>query len=181
MLKSADNLLKKRQEHFKVPAAVEKLNYTPCTSKEPSKKEISRVLGNSLGEVNRGSMDETFRYQTMDRHFDEKKTVKISGVSQLLQDLIEKEFQARGNTAKYNDDVMKTHVCPDGEDCVLVEFCNNLPAASTRSIGNTLSISGIHLAVERWKPKAEKSEAVGSQSVSRIWGNEYTLAEMDEE
>ena len=62
-----------------------------------------------------------------DRVFDEEKTVKVSGVSQLLRDLIEKEFQRRRNTAEYNDDVNKVYVCPDGQDYVLVEFSRNIP------------------------------------------------------
>ena len=63
-----------------------------------------------------------------DRHFDEKKTVKVSGVSQLLRDQIEKEFQTHGNTANFSDDVSKLHVCPDGEDYVLVEFSKEIPS-----------------------------------------------------
>ena len=59
--------------------------------------------------------------------FDERKAVKVSGVSQLLRDLIEKEFHTRRNSAKYSDDVNKLYVCPDGQDCVLVEFRQDIP------------------------------------------------------
>ena len=56
------------------------------------------------------------------RSFNEKKTVKVSGVSQLLRDLIEKEFQTKGNSTSYHGDVNKLYVCPNGKDHVLVEF-----------------------------------------------------------
>jgi hypothetical protein len=58
--------------------------------------------------------------------FDEKRTVKVSGVSQLLRDQIEKEFQRKGNSTGYNDDVNKLLVCPNG-DYVLVEFEKDIP------------------------------------------------------
>ena len=59
--------------------------------------------------------------------FDEKETVKVSGVSQLLRDQIVREFQTKGNSTGYNDDVNKVHVCPNGKDHVLVEFVNDIP------------------------------------------------------
>ncbi|XP_028398975.1 uncharacterized protein LOC114522484 [Dendronephthya gigantea] len=48
MLKSADNLLKKRQEYFE-HVTVEKLKYTLSTKDEPSDEEISRMLARCLG------------------------------------------------------------------------------------------------------------------------------------
>ena len=50
------------------------------------------------------------------RSFDEKKTVKVSGISQLLRDQIVREFQTKGNSIGYNDDVNKLLVGPNGED-----------------------------------------------------------------
>ena len=58
MLKSGNDLLRKRQEYFKAPFPVEKLNCTSCASKQPLNEEISRVLGNSLGGVYVGNKDE---------------------------------------------------------------------------------------------------------------------------
>ena len=58
--------------------------------------------------------------------FNEKKTVKVSGVSQLLRDQIEKVFQTKGNSTGYNGDVNKLHVCPNGKDHVLVEFVRDI-------------------------------------------------------
>ena len=72
-------------------------------------------------------MDEAFKHQMGDRIFDVKKTLKVSGVSQLLRDQIEQGFQKFGNTARYTDDVNKLYVCPDGQDYVLVEFCRDIP------------------------------------------------------
>jgi hypothetical protein len=61
------------------------------------------------------------------RSFDEKKTVKVSGVSQLLRDQIEKKLQTKGNSTGYNADVNKLHVCPNGKDYILVEFVKDIP------------------------------------------------------
>jgi hypothetical protein len=58
--------------------------------------------------------------------FNEKKTVKVSGVSQLLRDQFEKEFQTKGNSTGYNDEVNKLHVCPNGKDHVFVEFVRDI-------------------------------------------------------
>jgi hypothetical protein len=63
----------------------------------------------------------------MDREFDEKKTVKVSGISQLLRDQFAREFQTEKNSTGYKDDVNKLYICPDGEDCVLVEFAKDIP------------------------------------------------------
>ncbi|CAB3989845.1 tripartite motif-containing 45-like [Paramuricea clavata] len=52
MLDNANNLLTNREEYFKAPIPVAKLNYTSSTSKEPINEEILRGLANSLGEVN---------------------------------------------------------------------------------------------------------------------------------
>ena len=62
MLKSGNDLLRKRLEHFKPPVAPKKLNYTPCTSKQPLNEEISRVLKSSLGEVNGGNRHKGKKY-----------------------------------------------------------------------------------------------------------------------
>ncbi len=63
----------------------------------------------------------------MDREFDEKKTVKVSGISQLLRDQFTREFQTNKNSTGYDDDVNKLYICPDGEDYVLVEFAKDIP------------------------------------------------------
>ncbi|XP_028398979.1 uncharacterized protein LOC114522487 [Dendronephthya gigantea] len=102
-----------------------------------------------------------------DEHFDEKKTVKVSGVSQLLRDLIEKEFQTEGNTAKFSDDVSKLYVCPGGQDHALVEFSKDIPSRS--KMGKKLKIGGTELKVERCKPQATPTENVGHEGVSKIW------------
>ena len=54
-------------------------------------------------------------------NFDRKKTVVVSGVSKLLRDQLTKEFQ-RGNSTGFREDVNQLHVCPKGQDHVLVEF-----------------------------------------------------------
>ena len=53
MLDNANNLLEKREEYFKAPIPVAKLNYT-VADREPLNKDILRGLENSLGEVNDG-------------------------------------------------------------------------------------------------------------------------------
>ena len=53
MLDNANNLLEKREEYFKAPIPVAKLNYT-VADREPLNKDILRGLENSLGEVNVG-------------------------------------------------------------------------------------------------------------------------------
>ena len=58
--------------------------------------------------------------------FDEKKTIKVSGISQHLQDQLTKEFQKENNSTKYKDDVNKVYVCPGGGDHVLIEFVNDI-------------------------------------------------------
>ena len=62
----------------------------------------------------------------MDEKFDEKKTIKVSGISQLLREQLTKELQKKKNSIKYKDDVNKLHVCPKGNDYVLVEFVNDI-------------------------------------------------------
>ena len=62
----------------------------------------------------------------MDEKFDEKKTIKVSGISQLLREQLTKELQKNKNSIKYKDDVNKLHVCPKGKDYVLVEFVNDI-------------------------------------------------------
>ena len=63
----------------------------------------------------------------MDREFDEKKTVKVSGISQLLRDQFAREFQTKRNSTGYKDDVNRLHICPNGKDYVLVEFAKDIP------------------------------------------------------
>ena len=58
--------------------------------------------------------------------FDEKKTIKVSGISQHLQDQLTKEFQKESNSTEYMDDVNRVNVCPGGEDHVLIEFVNDI-------------------------------------------------------
>lgn len=61
--------------------------------------------------------------------FDEKKTVKVSGVSQLLRDQLTKAFQSEGNSTRFFDDVNRLYVCPNGQDYVVVEFAmKDIPA-----------------------------------------------------
>jgi hypothetical protein len=60
------------------------------------------------------------------KEFDVKKTIKVSGVSQLLRDQFTKAFQTKGNSTGYKDDVNRLRVCPHGEDHVLVEFVNDI-------------------------------------------------------
>ena len=56
MLDNANNLLTKREEYFKAPIPVAKLNYTAaCAGKKPINEQILRGLVNSLGEVNEGN------------------------------------------------------------------------------------------------------------------------------
>ena len=57
MLDNANNLLTKREEYFKAPIPVAKLNFTSSTCKDPINEEILRGLGNSLGEVNEEGKD----------------------------------------------------------------------------------------------------------------------------
>jgi hypothetical protein len=52
MRDNANNLLTNREEYFKAPISVAKLNYTSSTGEEPINEEILRGLANSLGEVN---------------------------------------------------------------------------------------------------------------------------------
>jgi hypothetical protein len=68
------------------------------------------------------------RPQIMDdrRKFNKKRTVKVRGVWQLLQEQIEKEFQSKENSTEYTDDVNNLHICPNGEDYILVEFLNDI-------------------------------------------------------
>ena len=61
----------------------------------------------------------------MDEKFDEKKTIKVSGISQLLREQLTIELQ-KENSIMYKDDVNKLHVCPKGKDYVLVEFVNDI-------------------------------------------------------
>jgi hypothetical protein len=51
MLDNANNLLTNREEYFKAPIHVAKLNYTSSIGKEPINEDILRGLSNSLGEV----------------------------------------------------------------------------------------------------------------------------------
>jgi hypothetical protein len=57
MLDNANNLLTNREEYFKAPIPVAKLNYTSSTGKEPIKEDILRGLADSLGEVHEASND----------------------------------------------------------------------------------------------------------------------------
>ena len=61
-----------------------------------------------------------------DTGLDIKKTVKVRGVWQLLQEQIEKEFQSKVNSTGYTDDVNNLRICPNGEDYILVEFVNDI-------------------------------------------------------
>ena len=52
-------------------------------------------------------------------NFDTKRTIKVSGIAQFLYDQITLHFQ---DDAGFDGDVVRVHVCPSDEDCVLVEF-----------------------------------------------------------
>ena len=109
-----------------------------------------------------------------------KKTVKVCGVWQFVQDQIEKEFQKRGNTTGYKDDVNSLRICPNGEDYILVEFVNDISDPSP--VGKILKIDGTELKVEQWEPspvstkdlKSEKdissSSASGTRSADKASG-----------
>ena len=62
--------------------------------------------------------------------FNRNKTLKVSGVSKLLQDQLTKEFQRKGNSTRFHDDVNRLYVCPQGHDYVLVEFVKDLPSGN---------------------------------------------------
>ncbi|CAB4025207.1 E3 ubiquitin- ligase TRIM71-like [Paramuricea clavata] len=165
MLNNANNLLIKREEYFKAPIPVAKLSYISSTGKQPINENVLKELANSLGEVND---DEHAGMVMGTRSFDEKKTVKVSGVSQLLRDQIEKEFQAKGNSTGYSDDVNKLYVCPNGKDYVLVELEKDIPVG-WKVIGDTLKIGGTALNVEQYKPPIASIEDFSSESVTKIW------------
>ena len=57
MLDNANNLLAKREEYFKAPVPVAKLNYTATADEELIVKQVLRRLENSLGEVTEESND----------------------------------------------------------------------------------------------------------------------------
>ena len=57
MLDNANNLLAKREEYFKAPVPVAKLNYTATVDEERIFKQVLRKLENSLGEVIEESND----------------------------------------------------------------------------------------------------------------------------
>ena len=90
------------------------------------------------------------------RSFNRNKTVKVCGVRQLLQDQIEKEFQSKGNSTGYTDDVNNLRICPNGEDYILVEFTNEISDPSL--IGKTLKIAGANLMVKQWEPPTVSTE-----------------------
>jgi hypothetical protein len=69
----------------------------------------------------------------MNREFDVKKTIKVSGVSQLLRDQFTKALQTKNSTG-YKDDVNKLCVCPHGEDHVLVEFVNDISGKFAKQV-----------------------------------------------
>ena len=95
------------------------------------------------------------------RSFNRKKTVKVCGVRQLLQDQIEKEFQSKGNSTGYQDDVNNLRVCPNGEDYILVEFANEMSDPSP--IGKTLKIAGADLIVKEWESPTVSTEDLKSE------------------
>ncbi|XP_028398974.1 uncharacterized protein LOC114522483 isoform X2 [Dendronephthya gigantea] len=66
MLKSADNLLKKRQEYFE-PVTREKLKYTLSIKDEPSNEEISGMLARCLGIKDEGVSKGIGKSLTIDR------------------------------------------------------------------------------------------------------------------
>ena len=74
----------------------------------------------------------------MDDHqdfaFASSKTLKVSGVSKLLQDQLTKEFQRKGNSTRFHDDVNRLYVCPQGHDYVLVEFVKDLPSGNLKRL-----------------------------------------------
>ena len=49
------------------------------------------------------------------------RTVKVTGISEFLKNMFVKYFQ-RDNDFGPRRDVEKVFVCPDGNDCILVEF-----------------------------------------------------------
>ena len=57
MLDNANNLLAKREEYFKAPVPVAKLNYTATADEKLIVKQVLRRLENSLGEVIEESND----------------------------------------------------------------------------------------------------------------------------
>ena len=58
------------------------------------------------------------------------KTLKVTGVSKLLRDQLIKEFQRKGNSTGFHNDVNKLYVCQQGNDYALVEFVNDLPSGN---------------------------------------------------
>ena len=55
---------------------------------------------------------------------DKNRTVKVSGISQHLRDELTKAFQSKNSG--YDEDVNRVHVCPKGQDHVLVEFADDI-------------------------------------------------------
>lgn len=66
------------------------------------------------------------RSNSMDEKFDQRTTIKVSGVSKLLNDQITKIFQSKKNKADISGDVQRVYVCPDAKDYVLVEFAEKI-------------------------------------------------------
>ena len=54
--------------------------------------------------------------------FLEDRTIKVTGISMFVKDAFVKYFQGKDNDFGPAWDVEKVFVCPDGKDCVLVEF-----------------------------------------------------------
>ena len=106
----------------------------------------------------------------MDKDFDEKKTIKVSGVSKLLKDQITKEFQSKKNSAEVSGDVTRLYVCPDGKDYVLVEFGRDLKGKKLKTC-KKVDIHGTELSVEPFV-KSTASGADVPKTVSGIWSGE---------
>ena len=54
-------------------------------------------------------------------HFEEDRTIKVSGISELAKDVLTKHFQSESNSG-LRGDVKTVYVCPDNKDYALIEF-----------------------------------------------------------
>ena len=73
--------------------------------------------------------------------FNINKTLKVSGVSKLVQDQLTREFQRKGNSTGFYDDANKLYVCPQGHDYVLVEFVKDLPSGNDCIVHHSTKLS----------------------------------------
>lgn len=71
---------------------------------------------------------------TDESDFASNKTLKVSGLFKLLEDQLTKEFQRKGNSTGFHDDVNKLYICPQGQDYALVEFVKDLPSGNFKRL-----------------------------------------------